>query len=300
MTIALQAETWGAYSVRDHCRQRPFVADVLLYDRLVIPYPPDEFETERWKFQGWQPERLKECLQVLGELAVPVPWNEQRRQQFKNQWDAAAQLDPYYTTSLQMKLEFELNVPKESIPYGVDIIRPIAAYQSWDEFKTSFKPTPVADIRAPNVGTLIAVVAHEFLVPDNPEFDDMKSLEAAAKLARDEEFRGERNIFHRWLDDKIRARAIEKDVVTELNKKIRAFKWAKRLDHVRSIAKYAHWTLELAPGAAVLAGIDWHVAAVGEAAVRFASFGLERLAEPVPHRATPAALFYDAEKRLGP
>lgn len=299
MTIALQAETWGTYSVRDHCRQRPFVADVLLYDRLVIPYPPDEVEKERWKFEGWQPERLEECLRMLGDLAVPIPWNEQRRQQFKNQWDAAAQLDPYYTTSLQMKLELELNVPKESIPYGVGSIRPVAAYQSWDDFKNTFKPTPVEDARAPDAGSLIAILAHEFLVPDNPESGDIENLEAAAQLARDDEFREKRNIFHKWLDEKIRARAIEKDVVTELNKKIRAFKWTKKLDHVRPIAKYAHWAIELAPGAAVLAGIDWHVAAAGEAAVRFASFGLERLAEPVPHRPTPAALFYDAEKRLG-
>jgi hypothetical protein len=71
-----------------------------------------------------------------------------------------------------MKLEFELNVRKESIPYGVDSIRPIAAYQSWDDFKTTFKPTPVADARAPDAGTLIAVLAHEFLVPHNPESDD--------------------------------------------------------------------------------------------------------------------------------
>jgi hypothetical protein len=299
MTIALQAETWGTYSVRDHCRRRPFVADVLLYDRLVIPYPPDEYEAERWKSEGWQPGRLKECLQILGELAVPVPWNEQRRRQFKDQRSAASQLDPYYTTSLQMKLEFELNVPKESIPNGVDSIRPIAAYQSWDDFKISFNPTPVTDVRRPDMGSLIAVLAHEFLVPEDPELDDMKSLEAAAELARDDEFRGERNIFHRWLDDKIRARSIEKDVVSGLNKKINVFKWAKRFDRVRFIAKYAHWTLELAPAAALIAGIDWHTAAVGEAVVRFASFGLERLAEPGVHPATPAALFYDAEKRLG-
>jgi hypothetical protein len=236
---------------------------------------------------------------ILGELAVPIPWNEQRRQQFEDQRSAATQLDPYYTTSLQMKLEFELNVPKESIPYGVNSIRPIAAYQSWDEFRTSFNPTPVSDVCGPDVGTLFAVLAHEFLVPENPEFDDMKSLEAAADLARDDEFRGERNIFHQWLDEKIRARAIESDVVTELTKKIRAFKWAKRFESMRTIAKYAHWTLELAPGVAVIAGFDLHTAAVGEAAVRLASFGLERLAEPRSHPPTPAALFYDAEKRLG-
>jgi len=124
-------------------------------------------------------------------------------------------------------------VPKEFIPYGVDQVRPIAAYQSWGDFKTSFNPTPVKDVRDPNVASLIAVLAHKFLVPDNPDFDDMKSLEAAANLARDDEFRGERNVFHKWLDDKIRARMIEKDVVNELDKKIRAFKWDKRFDRAR-------------------------------------------------------------------
>ena len=71
MTVALQAETWGTYSVRDHCRRRPFVADVLLYDRLVIPCPPDEYEAERWESKDWQPERLKGCLQYSESLLFP-------------------------------------------------------------------------------------------------------------------------------------------------------------------------------------------------------------------------------------
>ena len=32
-------EVWAAYSVRDHLGKKPFVADVMLYDRLVIPTP---------------------------------------------------------------------------------------------------------------------------------------------------------------------------------------------------------------------------------------------------------------------
>lgn len=72
MSIALEVETWGTYSVRDHSRSRAFVADVLLYDRLMIPYPPNEAEVERWKTSGWDPDRLKTCLQTLGDLAVPV------------------------------------------------------------------------------------------------------------------------------------------------------------------------------------------------------------------------------------
>ena len=33
------APVWGTFSVRDHCRPGAFVREVLLYDRLVVPYP---------------------------------------------------------------------------------------------------------------------------------------------------------------------------------------------------------------------------------------------------------------------
>ena len=56
-------EVWGTYSVRDHLREHPWAADVLLYDRLVVPVPPepgdprDPAEWARWQDNGWQPGR---------------------------------------------------------------------------------------------------------------------------------------------------------------------------------------------------------------------------------------------------
>ncbi len=40
---------WGTFSVVDHLRRRPFVADVLLYDRLVVPVPDGDEEVKRWR-----------------------------------------------------------------------------------------------------------------------------------------------------------------------------------------------------------------------------------------------------------
>jgi len=187
----------------------------------------------------------------------------------------AKNLDPYYGT-----------------------VRPIAAYQSWNDFKASIDPKPFTGVQSPDAGRLMAVLAHEFLVPEDSQADDLKNLEQATAIARDDEFRGQRNVFHKWLDEKIRARALESDIIEELSKKIRAFKWTKRIDNLRPVAKYAHWTLELLPPAAALGGVPWHVAATGEAAVRFVSFGLERFSEANVQRPTPAALFYDAQRRL--
>lgn len=38
---------WGTFSVADHLRRRPFVADVLLYDRLIVPVPDGDDEVQR-------------------------------------------------------------------------------------------------------------------------------------------------------------------------------------------------------------------------------------------------------------
>jgi hypothetical protein len=38
-------EVWATYSVRDHLAPKAFVADVMLYDRLVIPVPAENDES---------------------------------------------------------------------------------------------------------------------------------------------------------------------------------------------------------------------------------------------------------------
>ena len=60
-------ERWGAFSVRDHVSNAPFVSEVLLYDRLVIPVPDpeDKMSEASWTNEGWKPELLHECLDVL-------------------------------------------------------------------------------------------------------------------------------------------------------------------------------------------------------------------------------------------
>ena len=89
---------WGTYSVRDHIRPRAFVADVLLFDKLVIPRPATEKELlaeggqsvgedqmKRWRRMKWKPERQRELLDILGEfdLAIELPWGVQARQDWR-------------------------------------------------------------------------------------------------------------------------------------------------------------------------------------------------------------------------
>ncbi len=71
----MSKQVWGTFSVKDHCDPSAFVAEVMLYDRLVIPRPPDERERSRWSEVGWHPDRLDVLLQILGERAYVVDWN---------------------------------------------------------------------------------------------------------------------------------------------------------------------------------------------------------------------------------
>jgi len=41
-------ERWGAFSVVDHKDARKFAADVLVYDRLLLPIPVDS-DREHWR-----------------------------------------------------------------------------------------------------------------------------------------------------------------------------------------------------------------------------------------------------------
>jgi hypothetical protein len=75
-------ELWGTFSVGDHLRRRPFLADVLLYDRLIVPTPPDgdKDEQERWRVMGWKPRRQQRILDLIdSEHIIKVPWTESYR-----------------------------------------------------------------------------------------------------------------------------------------------------------------------------------------------------------------------------
>ena len=81
-------ELWGTFSVRDHLEPRAFVADVLLYDRLVIPTLPDGRSESEWP-RSWNLAKQKSLLRDLGELAIAIPWDNERRQTWQDRFDSA-------------------------------------------------------------------------------------------------------------------------------------------------------------------------------------------------------------------
>jgi hypothetical protein len=62
----------------------------MLYDKLVIPVPPDDAERKRWVEKGWDPDRLDRLLEILDKRAHLVNWDVERRQRWKTRFDAGA------------------------------------------------------------------------------------------------------------------------------------------------------------------------------------------------------------------
>jgi hypothetical protein len=75
--MGTEISLWGTFSVVDHKRRRPFIADVLLYDRLVVPVPNGPNEVERWRGIHRDPDLQNRLLGIVGDLVVKVPWSLQ-------------------------------------------------------------------------------------------------------------------------------------------------------------------------------------------------------------------------------
>ena len=132
-----KAEQWGTYSVKDHLRHRAFVADVILFDKLVIPRPPTDDELngydaaktgeeylQYWEKKERDPKRLRRLLDILGEfdLAVELPWAGRVEQDWQKLHDASNQ-DQWecgrsqLTESLYRQIEAAKAGMSEEYPY---------------------------------------------------------------------------------------------------------------------------------------------------------------------------------------
>lgn len=157
-----EVELWGTFSVADHLRAQPFVTDVLLYDRLVVPVPAAGKAGSIWK-KDWDRDKLELMLDLLGDLAVRMPWGTEQSNIWKDRYsvnsavvqdvEAARQVDPdepaYYVTREILKdlaiqeLDDRLfNQLKALAKRPGTSIEAVTAYGSADELKQGLGMQP--------------------------------------------------------------------------------------------------------------------------------------------------------------
>lgn len=246
-------ERWGTFSVRDHVSDAPFVSDVLLYDRLIIPVPDpsDPKSGELWSNEGWKPELLKDCLDILGVktdskdgLALVVPWDVAKRQRFKSRMSVAAALatqqrspeqgyfvDPFEMTRELMKEEF-----RPALPRGVSKAWTVAAYRSADALRE--------DIPTDRRRQLAQLMSHRFLTPTGPD-PDHEVLKRAVDLATTGDYRRKRSRFYEWQEEIIQENITDEKAIEELERLLVEYNEATRKAFRTVLERYVYTVIPI-------------------------------------------------------
>jgi hypothetical protein len=328
-----EAPVWGTFSVRDHLRPEAFLREVLLFDRLVVPYPDPEVpgEWQRWRRPEpgkpsvtWNPGRLDQILKVVGtesevgyngaRLAQRSMWSPYTWQVVKSNLDIAemASGNPWYATALGIR---------EGLP---EVVEAVAAYGSERAWRAEVKPKPTPDAdpqdtdAAPqdiSVTEALVQLARPLLVP-SVEGKEMDKLRAAVDLALDDDFRKARHAYFTWFRDFLEPlRSDDPDQVIEslspasvvvMQDRLRQLysqevAAAKRVDRNKWGSRVETGCVTAsalgAIGLAALASLPVLGVAVG--VLSLGGWAAKRLTEPkAPRALSGASMFVDAQRRL--
>jgi hypothetical protein len=331
-SVSQDWQLWGTFSVADHRRKRAFVADVLLYDRLVIPVPVHE-DIKRWKSRDWRPDQQRRIIDVLKEgdprRVEAIPWTSQLEEEWAKSKANYAALVAEDVSMIQEEksanpntlgqyLEREIlrdyrNPANDAAmvqgvpPIKVDVV---AAYGRKADFIHEFNAVEITEIRdSPDY--LLGGFVWPFAVPAENDRSDLDLLKRAVDFANQPEVQDYRMAFHRWrrdMLDMLRSGGTAGSASAQLQHEIDAYaEWVRRR-RVRTIAKGASLIVGVAAGiaAAILpvTGSDIAAAAIGSGGAVLPVIGpvkarLFRGRQPrfVPAD-SPAALFWEAQRAL--
>lgn len=210
----MSRERWGTFSVMDHLQPQAFVTDVLLYDRLVIPFPAGDFERSKWFENNWQPDLLDKKLDLLGDLAIPVEWDKAKHDFFKSVFHTSKAINFDATIHLAgIRSNDDLEVNKQNpfeltkyllrkkylpdLPKGVSKVWAISAFTSYEGYKNDVEAAK-NDLKLQNERHLSMVISHKFLVPDDHSKSDTDLLKIAIGLSKRDDFKEKRAALYKW------------------------------------------------------------------------------------------------------
>jgi hypothetical protein len=320
-------EIWGSLSVNDHNRSRALMAEVLLFDRVVMPVPPtdDTEEQKRWRTNRWDPTRQRRMLDILGDgpsdtdLAVTIPWTQTKRSQFRTLSDDRAQVPQARCLEREQLLrDLQLDASQLINADAYQISRMILTREYDSQEESYARNLPQADVEAvvPAYNTFKAadselllrtdtglaldasLIGWNLFLPAESSWSDEVALEHAAKIARNEDYRGEREIFRDWWRQKIGfgtpPELALRDLVQRADK-LNAV--VKKMDQKTRVLR----SFAILGGGVGIAGVWFPPLAVAGGCMMLVGVGADwlwRARAPSPVLA-PAAMFTDARKQLG-
>jgi len=185
-------ERWGALSVADHNDLPALVANVMLYDRLVMPMyteADDRDEQAYWQAHQWHPELQAKRRQQLGELVIECAWDQQRRQSYQSRYQAALQMDAEANgediTRWLLTEESEYQLPS-----GVHHADVFVAYNSMAKAQDDLATKQVEPMGLGEDEKVAVLISHDIGIPNIAEPE--VALTETIALARESEFKQKR------------------------------------------------------------------------------------------------------------
>jgi len=194
-------QLWATFSVKDHCPPGAFVAEVLLYDKLLIPVVPTEedglspedadAEWDRWLAAGWDPARQAEVTPILGDSAELIPWTSALQGEWKARMEsgfAAARRNGYFESG---------TVLQRFAPAMARAVVAVSQYRSVADLERAGIRRRRPETTLP-AGSLLAVLGHELLLPDDPGQNELDVLGRAVAESQKDEYRNRRRALFQW------------------------------------------------------------------------------------------------------
>lgn len=322
-------QLWGTFSVADHLRKRAFVADVLIYDRLLIPVPVPE-DIERWESRDWRPDQQRQIIEVLKEgdpsRVQEIPWTGRWEEEFAERKEKLAAAAAHDVSEIQdakranpntlgqylerlFLVDYRNRTGGDGILQGVPPMEVgvVPAYGSIDDFIRGFDAAEINEIQG-RPDRLLGGFVWPFAVPADSKRSDLDLLRRAVDFANREEVHNYRMAFHRWRRDMLMHGFTTDSALEQLRDQTAVYaSWVRR-QGVRTIASGAclvagvgagvagailNLVGPLEAGAAVTAGAA-AAPVIGPVTARLFR-GRRSLVSPAN---SPAALFWQAQKAV--
>jgi hypothetical protein len=308
----------GCFSVTDHLARNAFVADVLLYDQLVIPVP-DAKERERWEDLGRQPDVLDAKLEILEQpsrrhagtpIVQRLAWTEQFRAELDYRYpeqrralrelerDQFEPVDRIGSAEWMQSHITDRNLVADTVPIDPDRAEIVPAYPSFETIDADLKPALV-EVSQPTPGEpLVGALGWELFVPDDPTLDADGLLDEAVNLAQDKNFRKKRAAFHEWRRGTAKGWSTKR-FRYELEERLDEYKELTTRTKVRTTPRHVVALLAVgAPIAGLLVAPVVGVAAGATFALTRIGMDLAYKVPSIPERTQAVAMFHDARRRL--
>jgi hypothetical protein len=211
-------QRWAAFSVRAHLDLASLAADILLYDRIILPVPEDDPERERWIRKQWNPDDIAlRIVQSAGHI-IPVPWTAQLRAEWQTRWDQLRKLGEEVAYGLTGVVYASYPPAWETIAAGLQPDemperKPaiLAGYQSPEEAKVELGLVPAETLQGSQskpsetmpggrpVDLVVALRINRMVHEPDIE-DSQEAFLTAVQLAEDERFQRARRSLFDWED----------------------------------------------------------------------------------------------------